>query len=191
MAFGCGGGRAMDDRELLIGVTGGIAAYKTAALVSSLVQSGARVTVVMSRGAGQFIGKATFAALSGRPVATDLFDDARHPLGAHIELAERAELFCIAPATADFLAKTASGVADDLLSTLYLSFCGPVLMAPAMNHQMWDKPAVQRNAKTLAADGVQLIAPEARLAQLSSTRDRSNGRSRSDCRRYYRGPSGR
>ncbi len=151
----------MNDRELLIGVTGGIAAFKTAALVSGLVQGGARVSVVMTRSAGQFIGRATFAALTGRAVATDLFDDSRHPLGVHIELATRAELFCIAPATADFLSKTASGTADDLLSTLYLSFTGPVLMAPAMNHQMWDKPAVQRNVATLSGDGVSIIAPQA------------------------------
>lgn len=151
----------MSDRELLIGVTGGIAAFKTAALVSSLVQSGAGVSVVMTRSAQQFVGQATFAALTGRAVATDLFDDSQHPLGAHIELAERADLFCIAPATANFLAKTASGNADDLLSTLYLSFTGPVLMAPAMNHQMWEKPAVQRNVATLTADGVSVIAPEA------------------------------
>ena len=118
--------------ELIIGVTGGIAAYKTAALVSSLVQSGHGVSVVMTRAARKFIGPATFRALTGRPVVTDQFD--RHfPLGAHIELAERAELMCIAPASADLMAKAAHGLADDLLTTLLLSFQGPVLLAPAMN----------------------------------------------------------
>ncbi len=114
----------MIDREVLIGITGGIAAYKTAALVSHLVQGGARVSVAMTRAACEFVGPATLAALTGRPVATDVFDPELFPLGAHITLAERAELFCIAPATADFLAKAAHGVADDLVSTLYLSFVG-------------------------------------------------------------------
>lgn len=150
----------MNGRELLIGVTGGIAAYKTAALVSQLVQAGAGVTVVMTPAAGRFIGAATFAALTGRPVAADVFDESRFPLGAHIELAERAELLCVAPATADFLAKAAHGFADDLLSTLYLSFGGPILLSPAMNGQMWEKPSVQRNVSQLRQDGVHFVDPE-------------------------------
>src|SRR5262245_11796095 len=109
----------MRDREILIGVTGGIAAFKTAALVSQLAKDGAKTTVIMTAAAQKFVGPATFAALSGRPVVTDMFDPA-FPLGPHIELAQRAELFCIAPATADFLAKAASGVADDLLTTTLL-----------------------------------------------------------------------
>lgn len=150
----------MNGRELLIGVTGGVAAYKTAALVSQLVQAGANVQVVMTPAAEQFIGIATFAALTGRPVARHVFDDTHYPLGAHIELAARAELFCIAPATADFLAKAAQGHADDLLSTLYLCFAGPVLFAPAMNCDMWEKAAVQRNVRQLQADGVRMVGPE-------------------------------
>jgi phosphopantothenoylcysteine decarboxylase len=149
----------MRDREILIGVTGGIAAYKTAALVSQLVQSGARVTVVLSAAAEKFVGKATFAALTARPVATEIFDEA-YPLGAHIELALRAELLCVAPATAKFMAAAAMGLADDLLSTLYLSFEGPVLLAPAMNCQMWSKPAVQRNVERLRQDGALFVDPE-------------------------------
>jgi len=145
--------------EILIGVTGGIAAYKTAALVSDLVQSGIGVTVVMTRSAEKFIGRATFAALTGRPVATRSFESHEHPLGAHIQLARQAELLCVAPATADFLAKAAHGIADDLLSTLLLSFTGKVLMAPAMNKEMWAKPAVQRNVAQLVEDGVQMIGP--------------------------------
>ena len=146
-------------REILIGVTGGIAAYKTAAVVSDLVQSGIGVTVVMTRSAEKFIGRATFAALTGRPVATRSFESHEHPLGAHIQLARQAELLCVAPATADFLAKAAHGIADDLLSTLLLSFTGKVLMAPAMNKEMWAKPAVQRNVAQLVEDGVQMIGP--------------------------------
>src|SRR5580700_2825583 len=115
----------MTGREIVIGVSGGIAAYKTAALVSQLVQAGAGVSVVMTAGAGQFVGPATFAALSGRSVLERVFDEAEHPLGAHIELAQRGELLCIAPATANLLAKAAYGLADDLLSTLILSFTGP------------------------------------------------------------------
>ena len=115
----------MIDREVLIGITGGIAAYKTAALVSQLVQGGAKVSVAMTEAACQFVGVATLAALTGRPVATKVFDPDLFPLGPHIELAQRAELFCIAPATADFLAKAAHGHADDLVTTLYLCFAGP------------------------------------------------------------------
>jgi phosphopantothenoylcysteine decarboxylase/phosphopantothenate--cysteine ligase len=148
----------MNGRELVVGVTGGIAAYKTAALVSQLVQDGAEVRVVMTRAAGKFIGRATFEALTGRPVLTRAFNDPDHPLGPHIALAD-AELLCIAPATANFLAKAAHGLADDLLSTLYLAFKGPVLMAPAMNDAMWEQPAVQRNVEELNADGIHLVGP--------------------------------
>lgn len=147
-------------RELVIGVTGGVAAYKTAALVSRLVQDGARVSVVMTASAGKFMGAATFEALTGRPVLQGVFDSPEHPLGAHISLAEQAELLCVAPATANFIAKLVHGIADDLLSTLYLSFPGTVLLAPAMNCEMWEKPSVQRNVKQLRLDGVYLVGPE-------------------------------
>ena len=150
----------MKGREIVVGVTGGIAAYKTAALVSQLVQAGAGVTVVMTEAAEAFIGPATFAALTGRPVARKVFDEVQFPLGAHVTLAERAELLVVAPASADFLAKAAHGLADDLLSTLYLAFTGGVLMAPAMNTAMWEQSAVQRNVSQLRADGVQFIDPE-------------------------------
>jgi phosphopantothenoylcysteine decarboxylase len=147
----------MKGRELLIGVTGGIAAYKTATLVSQLVQAGAGVTVVMTRSATQLVGPKTFEALTGRPVSLRVFGPGGHP---HIELAQKADLFCIAPATANILAKAAHGIADNLLSTLLLSFAGPVLMAPAMNVVMWEKPAVQRNVAQLRADGVVVLDPE-------------------------------
>lgn len=149
----------MTGREIIVGVTGGIAAYKTAMLVSQLVQNGAGITVVMTEAAQQFVGTATFAALTGRPVATKIFDDAHYPLGAHIQLAEKADLLVVAPASADFLARAAAGQASDLLTTLYLACTAPVLMAPAMNTAMWEKPAVQRNIAQLRKDGVQFIDP--------------------------------
>jgi phosphopantothenoylcysteine decarboxylase/phosphopantothenate--cysteine ligase len=149
----------MNGREIVVGVTGGIAAYKTAALVSQLVQAGAGVTVVMTAAAEHFVGAATFAALTGRPVARETFDESQFPLGAHITLAERAELLVVAPASADFLAKAAHGLAEDLLATLYLAFSGKVLMAPAMNTAMWEKAAVQRNLAQLRTDGVQFVEP--------------------------------
>lgn len=151
----------MQGREIIVGVTGGIAAYKTAALVSKLVQAGAGVSVVLTSAAERFIGAATFAALTGRPVARDLFDEALFPLGAHISLAERAELLVVAPASADFLDKAAHGLADDLLSTLYLAFGKTVLVAPAMNTAMWENKAVQRNVTQLRADGVRFVDPGA------------------------------
>jgi phosphopantothenoylcysteine decarboxylase/phosphopantothenate--cysteine ligase len=128
-------------------------------LASKLVQSGLRVTAVLTEAATAFVGEATFSALTGRPVARKVFD-AAYPLGAHIELARRANLLVVAPATADFLAKAAHGSADDLLSTLYLCFTGPVLVAPAMNCEMWEKPAVQRNVAQLRSDGVHFVDPE-------------------------------
>ncbi len=146
----------MNGREILIGVTGGIAAYKTAALVSKLVQAGAGVTVVMTEAAQRLVRPKTFEALTRRPVRTDLWSLGHHP---HIELAELGELLCIAPATANLLAKAACGLADDLLTTLLLSFAGPVLLAPAMNTTMWEKPAVQRNVQRLRSDGFVLIDP--------------------------------
>jgi phosphopantothenoylcysteine decarboxylase/phosphopantothenate--cysteine ligase len=146
-------------REILVGVTGGIAAYKAADLVSRLMQAGARLTVVMTPSARRFIGRTTFEALTGRPVCIDMFRPREHFLGEHIGLARRAELYVIAPATANALAKLAHGLADDLVSTLALSVTCPVLAAPAMNNEMWRKPAVQRNVAQLQADGVFLVGP--------------------------------
>ncbi|MBN2023284.1 MAG: phosphopantothenoylcysteine decarboxylase [Pirellulales bacterium] len=147
----------MNGREVLVGVTGGIAAYKTAALVSRLVQAGAGVSVVMTHAATQLVGPKTFEALTGRPVGLEVFGPRPHP---HIELAQEADVLCVAPATANFLAKAACGLADDLLSTVYLSFSGPMVFAPAMNARMWEKPAVQRNCQQLRDDGVVLLDPE-------------------------------
>ena len=113
----------------------------------------------MTRIATQFVGPATFAALTGRPVATDVVDPLHCPLGWHGTLAQQAELLCVAPATADFLAKAAAGIADDLLSTTWLAFSGPVVVAPAMNPDMWDKPAVQRNLQRIRQDGALTVGP--------------------------------
>ena len=148
------------DHELLIGVSGGIAAYKTAELVSRCVQQGAGVTVVMTANAERFVGPTTFESLTGRPVYVHTFRPAEHYRGEHIALADRADLFCIAPATANIMGKLANGIADDLLTTVALSFGGPLVLAPAMNSRMWDKPAVQRNLQTLLADGVHVVGPE-------------------------------
>jgi phosphopantothenoylcysteine decarboxylase/phosphopantothenate--cysteine ligase len=163
--------------EILIGVSGGIAAFKTATLVSDLVQSGVGVSVVMTRAACKFVGPTTFRALTGRQVAIHSFargsESGDFPLGPHIELARQAQLLCIAPATANLLAKAAHGMADDLLSTLLLSCTGPVLLAPAMNCQMWAKRAVQRNLSQLREDGVHVIDPQEGWL---SCRDHGKGR---------------
>jgi phosphopantothenoylcysteine synthetase/decarboxylase len=150
---------SLQDREVLIGVTGGIAAFKTAELVSMLAKSGARVTVVMTEAATRLVAPRTFEALSGRPVALSMWDaNSIHP---HIELARQAEVFCIAPATANVLAKAATVLADDLMSSTLLAFDGTLLMAPAMNSVMWRKPATQRNMRQLVEDGVIMIGPDA------------------------------
>lgn len=146
--------------EIVIGVSGGIAAFKTAALVSDLVQSDIGVTVVMTRAATEFVGPATFRALTGRQVFTEVFDTQKFPLGPHIELARQSDLLCVAPATANFMAQAAHGLADDLLSTLLLSFTGPVVIAPAMNCEMWGKPSVQRNLEQIRQDGLHIVDPK-------------------------------
>lgn len=147
-------------REIVLGVTGGIAAYKSADLCSKLVQAGYAVTAVLTEAAERFIGATTFEALTGRPVHREMFSpqEGFHQ-GEHIGLARRAELVVIAPASADFLAKLAHGFADDLLSTLVLATTAPLMVAPAMNCEMWAKPAVQRNVAQLKADGVYLVDP--------------------------------
>jgi phosphopantothenoylcysteine decarboxylase len=149
----------MKNREILIGVTGGIAAYKTADLTSKLVQAGAQVTVVMTESATKFVGPTTFEALTGRPVYRQIFEPIEHHQGEHIGLAHRAELYVVAPATANFIARAAHGLADDLVSTLMLTVTCPVLVAPAMNTEMWNKPVTQRNLKQIESDGVRLVQP--------------------------------
>ena len=149
----------MQDREILLGVSGGVAAYKAAAVASGLVQAGAHVSVIMTPSASRFIGPTTFEALTGRPVHSDMFSPREHHQGEHIGLAGRAELAVVAPATAQSLARLAHGLADDLMSTTLLCFTGPVLLAPAMNCEMWAKASVQRNVTTLVNDGYEVISP--------------------------------
>lgn len=145
--------------RVLLVVGGGIAAYKSAVLCSRLVQAGHQVQTVMTRSATEFLGAATLAALSGRPVGLDGFDS-RYPLGSHIELTRDVGLMIVAPATANLIAKFALGIADDLASTLYLQNTAPVLVAPAMSDPMWKKPAVVRNVSQLGDDGCQIIGPD-------------------------------
>jgi phosphopantothenoylcysteine decarboxylase/phosphopantothenate--cysteine ligase len=149
----------MTAKRYVVGVGGGIAAYKVATVVSRLVQQGNTVDVVLTYGASRFMGEATFAALCGRPPVSDNYD-ARFPLGAHIELANNCDMLIIAPATARLLASCALGLADDLLATLYLNCDCRKLMAPAMSSPMWENKAVQRNVDTLKEDGVQFIGPQ-------------------------------
>lgn len=150
----------LKDFEIVLGVTGGIAAYKAADLCSKLVQQEARVSVILTDAAQKFIGRTTFEALTGRPVNADLFQPTEHYRGEHIGLAQRAQLIVIAPATAATLARLAQGLADDLLTTTVLASTAPVLVAPAMNCDMWAKPAVQRNVAQLHEDGVRFVDPE-------------------------------
>lgn len=148
------------DREILLGVSGGVAAYKAADLCSRLVQLGAKVTVIMTESAHQFIGATTFEALTGRPVYSHAFQAQEHFQGEHIGLARRARLVVVAPATAQTIARLAHGMADDLLSTTVLVTTAPVVVAPAMNCDMWAKPAVQRNVTQLVSDGYHIVGPD-------------------------------
>ena len=148
-------------KNILLAVTGGIAAYKSAILVRRLKDFGFDVRVVMTQGAQAFITPLTFQALSGNPVHTELLSPEAEAGMGHIELARWADLVLVAPASCDTLAKFAQGLADDLLSTLYLATNAPVWVAPAMNQQMWAAKATQRNLKTLVEDGVHVIMPDA------------------------------
>lgn len=145
--------------RILLGLTGGIAAYKAAELTRLLVRDGHDVRVVMSQAATRFITPVTLQALSGQPVLTDLWDLSVPNAMGHIELSRDRELIVVAPASADFLAKLANGLADDLLSALCLARECPLLVAPAMNRQMWENPTTQRNVQRLREDGVGLLGP--------------------------------
>ena len=147
-------------KNIILAVTGGIAAYKSAILVRRLKDYGFDVRVVMTQGAQAFITPLTFQALSGNPVHTELLDPEAEAGMGHIELARWADLVLVAPASCDSIAKFANGLADDLLSTLYLATKAPVWVAPAMNQQMWAAKATQRNLKTLVEDGVHVIMPD-------------------------------
>ncbi|TRZ93272.1 MAG: bifunctional phosphopantothenoylcysteine decarboxylase/phosphopantothenate--cysteine ligase CoaBC [Rhodocyclaceae bacterium] len=146
-------------KRIVLGVTGGVAAYKAAELVRLLVKAGAEVDVAMTAAGAQFVGATTFQALTGRRVWQALWDERMDSGMAHIELTRGAAALLVAPATADFLAKLAHGFADDLLSTVCLARDCPLLVAPAMNRQMWENPATRRNVAQLRADGVSILGP--------------------------------
>lgn len=146
-------------KTIVLGLTGGIACYKSAELTRLLIKGGAHVQVVMTDAATQFITPLTMQALSGRPVFTSQWDARIDNNMAHIDLSREADAILIAPASTDFLAKLAHGLADDLLSTMCVARDCPLLVAPAMNRQMWANPATQRNAATLRGDGVTILGP--------------------------------
>jgi len=149
------------NRRLLLGVTGGVAAYKVAELARLLQRNNVEVQVAMTEAATKFVTPATFQALTGRHVVTDLWDASFPNHMAHIELSRGVDAILVAPASADFMAKVAHGLADDVLSTTCLARNCPLLVAPAMNREMWDNPATQRNLATLRADGVTILGPAA------------------------------
>lgn len=150
---------SLNGRRIVLGITGGIAAYKAADLVRRLKETGAEVQVVMTAAAQRFVGAQTLQALSGRPVRDSLWDAAAEAAMGHIELARWPDLILIAPASADTLARLAQGRADDLLSTLCLASDRPIAIAPAMNRLMWAHPATQHNLRTLRERGVQVLGP--------------------------------
>lgn len=149
----------LEGRSVVVGLTGGIACYKACEVVRLLVGAGARVQVVMSQGAQQFVTPLTLQTLSGHPVASDTFSLTQESEIGHIRLADAAEVLVIAPATANVLAKLAAGIADDLLTTVVLATRAPVIVAPAMNVHMWEHPTVQENLARLAGRGVRVVGP--------------------------------
>ena len=151
---------SLQGKEIVVGVTGSIAAYKSAEVVSQLVQRGAGVTVVMSEAAAKFVGPITFQTLTRRRVMIDQFDLESVVDPTHITLTDRASLVLIAPATANFLGKAAHGIADDMLTSLLLAVTCPVLVAPAMNDRMWNHPAVKENLAILRKRGYRFVDPD-------------------------------
>jgi phosphopantothenoylcysteine decarboxylase / phosphopantothenate---cysteine ligase len=145
-------------RRVVLGVSGGIACYKSCVLARRLTEAGARVDVVLTRSAAEFVGPVTFEALTGRPVLTSLWEPGRAL--AHVRLPQDAELIIVAPATADLLARAAQGVADDVLTTLLLARTAPLLVAPAMNDEMYARPETRSNLERLRASGVAFVGPE-------------------------------
>jgi phosphopantothenoylcysteine decarboxylase/phosphopantothenate--cysteine ligase len=157
--------RIISNKEIVLGVTGSIAAYKACELASRLVEFGAKVTSVLTTSALELVGAATFEGITGRRAVTRMFEPLQNPDIEHIAVAQRANLFLIAPATANFLAKAAHGIADDWLGTTLLATRAPVLVAPAMNTNMYEHPATQENIHILRARGYHFIGPDAgRLA---------------------------
>lgn len=145
--------------EVIVAVSGGIAAYKLCEVVSRLVQRGAGVTVAMTRAARRFVTPLTFQALSGRPVLTDLWKTGGDADIQHIDITTHADLLLVAPATANIIGKIAAGLADDVVTNLVISADSVVMLAPAMNNRMWASPAVQRNVAIVRADGMHIVGP--------------------------------
>ncbi|KRT68127.1 MAG: coenzyme A biosynthesis bifunctional phosphopantothenoylcysteine decarboxylase CoaC/phosphopantothenate--cysteine ligase CoaB, partial [candidate division NC10 bacterium CSP1-5] len=171
--------RSLEGKEIILGVTGSIAAYKAVEILRELTRRGAAVTVVMTESAQRFVAPLTFETLSRRPLLTDLFTLEYDKQIGHVASAGRADLLLVAPATANTIAKFAHGLADDFLSNIYLSSTCPVVLAPAMDLEMYAHPAVQGNLGTLKARGVSIVEPEfgelasgmigrGRLAELSA-----------------------
>lgn len=153
------------DKTVVVGVCGGIAAYKACELVSQLVKAGSIVQVIMTESATKFVAPLTFQTLSNKPVITDMFDEPHHWNVAHVSVAEAADVFVLAPATANLIGKLRGGIADDFLSTALLATKAPIVLAPAMNVNMFSHPAVQENLSILKARGVKIVEPgEGRLA---------------------------
>lgn len=152
--------RVLAGREIIVAVCGGIAAYKVADLVSKLVHQGAGVTVVMTQSATRFVTPLTFQALSGRSVRTDLWNLPHSSDIQHIGLTQKADLMLVAPATANIIAKTATGICDDLVSTMINAAACPVVFCPAMNNLMWTNPITQENTHKLARLGYRFIGPD-------------------------------
>lgn len=144
---------------VLLGVTGGVAAYKAIDITRLLRHDGHAVHVVMTHSAEKFVGAASFASLSGNPVGVSVFDDPRHPDFRHLDLGRLADVMVIAPATANTISRLARGASDDLLTAAYLAYEGPVVLAPAMNTRMWNHPATQANLAILRSHGVEIVAP--------------------------------
>ena len=166
---------AVRGKDIILGVTGGIAAYKACSVASALTQAGAKVEVIMTRHATEFVAPLTFQTLTKNQVFVDMFAPVRYFEVEHVALADRAHLIVIAPATANIIGKIAAGIADDMLSTVVMAVNNrvPVLIAPAMNVNMWENPIVQENVAKLARLGYTFIQPdEGRLAEGYSGRGR-------------------
>ena len=151
-------------KSILLGISGGIAAYKSAEIARALIADGHRVRAVMTKSATRFIAPLTLASLTGERVSADLFEEStpeatRRSAVAHIEVAQDADVLVVAPATADILAKFALGIADDFLTTAHLAFQGPLVLAPAMNTRMWEHPATRENLATLRSRGASIVDP--------------------------------
>ena len=174
---------SLSDKSIVLGVSGGIAAYKSATVASKLVQAGAKLDVLMTEAAVRFIQPLTFNAITHRPVHTDVFAPISEHSPGHVEIALRADLVIVAPATAHTIAALALGLSDDLISLVALSSSAPILIAPAMEAHMYNHPATQANVSTLVSRGVTLVGPRLRPSGVRTVWKRADGRTRRHHRR--------